>query len=541
MPPTPGLMRLRQKCFACGNFNVQYEFSIGAHRVVRCCNCDLRFVNPQPSDEQLAKIYNEDYALLADVPEGKLHVSDLKQRTARHYLKMIEKYRGIKGGKLLEVGCGSGDMLKLAIQAGFQVLGTDMSPHAIAQALQKIGNQGRVTCCGLEQIDEPPESFDVIVLADVIEHVRDPEFALRKLRSLLRPQGLLFLATPSLDSWSARVMRHRWMDFKLEHLTYFNRSNIQTLLLKCGFEGILVAGNVKHLSFEYIQAHFERYPVFGLTTLGGVLRRLIPKRLRMEPVPIVASGMVVMATRTETQERKLSIVVPAYNEAATLDVLLNRLVLKRIDGLHTEIIVVESNSTDGTREIAEKFEKLGLIRLIKQDRPLGKGSATRLGLEACTGDIVLIQDADLEYDLEDYDALLHPILTGRKAFVLGARHGNGAFKIRHFESQIVLSTFLNCGHWFFTALVNLLFLLRIKDPMTMYKVFRRDCLFGLNFQCNRFDFDYELLIKLVRKGYRPVEVPVNYRSRSFKNGKKVSILRDPWTWVWVLLRLRFKS
>ena len=90
------------------------------------------------------------------------------------------------------------------------------------------------------------------------------------------------------------------------------------------------------------------------------------------------------------------------------------------------------------------------------------------------------------------------------------------------------------------ALVNVLFLLqRLRDPFTMYKVFRRDCLYGLEFCCNRFDFDIELLVKLLRKGYRPLEIPVNYRSRSFKSGKKVNPVRDPWTWLWALLKLRF--
>jgi hypothetical protein len=87
--------------------------------------------------------------------------------------------------------------------------------------------------------------------------------------------------------------------------------------------------------------------------------------------------------------------------------------------------------------------------------------------------------------------------------------------------------------------VNVLFGQRLKDPFTMFKVFRRDCLYGLEFRCNRFDFDYELLVKLIRKGYRPVEIPVNYRSRSFKEGKKVSAFRDPFTWLAALAWLRF--
>lgn len=98
---------------------------------------------------------------------------------------------------------------------------------------------------------------------------------------------------------------------------------------------------------------------------------------------------------------------------------------------------------------------------------------------------------------------------------------------------------LNLGHWFFTTLLNVCYFVRLKDPFTMYKVFRRDCIHGLPFECNRFDFDWEIVIKLIRRGYVPVEIPVNYRSRSFKEGKKVSIIRDPLTWFRAVIRFRF--
>jgi hypothetical protein len=103
-----------------------------------------------------------------------------------------------------------------------------------------------------------------------------------------------------------------------------------------------------------------------------------------------------------------------------------------------------------------------------------------------------------------------------------------------------MAVILNLGHQFFRTLVNLALNAQMTDPFTMYKVFRRDCLQGLRLECNRFDFDWELLIKLVRKGYRPIEIPVAYTSRSFKAGKKISMIRDPLTWMWALAKYRFQ-
>ena len=135
-------------------------------------------------------------------------------------------------------------------------------------------------------------------------------------------------------------------------------------------------------------------------------------------------------------------------------------------------------------------------------------------------------------------ALLEPLLRNRAAFVLGARHGGSKWKMRQFEHQPLVAMILNGAHWFFTALINVFFNASLKDPFTMYKVFRRDCLYGIRFTCDRFDFDWELIIKFLLKGYHPVEIPVNYRSRSFAEGKKVSIIRDPFTWLRVLAKLR---
>ena len=235
----------------------------------------------------------------------------------------------------------------------------------------------------------------------------------------------------------------------------------------------------------------------------------------------------------------LSVIVPIYNEAPTVRESLDAILAKTIPGWTLQIILIESNSTDGTRDLVLPYRSHPRVNLLLEDTPRGKGHAVRAGLAHATGDVIVIQDADLEYDLNDYDVLLAPIAAGRQSFVLGSRHGEGGWAIRKFSDQPVQALILNLAHWGFTLLINAALGIWLRDPFTMYKVFRRDCLASLTFECNRFDFDWELLMKLVRKGHRPIEIPISYKSRSFKEGKKISMFRDPLTWLWAVVKYRF--
>jgi hypothetical protein len=235
----------------------------------------------------------------------------------------------------------------------------------------------------------------------------------------------------------------------------------------------------------------------------------------------------------------ISVVVPVFNESKTVERVLNALLNLEIEDSDLEIVVVESNSTDGSRGIVESYSEEPKIRIIFEDKPRGKGHAVRRGLAETRGEIIIIQDADLEYDIEDYHLLLNPILSGQQALVLGSRHGGkNHWKLRSFQKPL-LSFFYNMAHVLVTSFINILFQLKLNDPQTMFKVFRRDCIEGLDFRCNYFDFDYELLLKIVRKGYKPVEVPVNYTSRSHAEGKKISMWRDAPLGILAIIKMRF--
>lgn len=339
-------------------------------------------------------------------------------------------------------------------------------------------------------------SFDICICIDAVEHARDPVEFLAHLHRALKPGGVLVLITAVADSRPGWFRRNRRVT-KPPQLHYFSRSAILNVLARTGFRGVEASDNGRAIT---------------------VICRADPARAR----PM------------------LSVIVPAYNEGATIRGTLDRLIAKQVAGIDKEIIVVEGNSTDGTREAVLEYRGRPGIQVVLTDRPRGKGHAVRQGLERAEGDFVLIQDADDEYDIDDYDALLEPLRLYQQALVLGSRH-KGHWRMRNFGGQASLTAFMNVGHILLTELFNALYGQRLSDPWTMYKVFRRDCLYHAHLECNRFDFDIELVAKLVRRGFTPLEIPVSYRSRSFAQGKKIRVLRDPWSWIWACLKYRFAA
>jgi len=236
----------------------------------------------------------------------------------------------------------------------------------------------------------------------------------------------------------------------------------------------------------------------------------------------------------------LSVLVPVYNERTTFPVMMGHLLEKTIEGLDIEVVVIESNSTDGTRTEVLKYAGHPGVHTLFQDKPYGKGHALRAGLEIANGDLILFQDADLEYDIDDYDALIEPLMRFETQFVLGARRNAGdcPWNIRRFQNSKSVATYLNIGHALFLALFNFVYKQSLTDPFTMFKVFRRECIYGLRLESNRFDIDNELVIKLLRKGYKPMEVPVNYVARSYQEGKKITPFGDALRWLRALIKFK---
>lgn len=284
-------------CPICGASGVQHLFVKNGYPVYGCRQCQVEFLHPQPDDRVLASIYGKDYFLGESTQASRERTANLKSATACLYLDQIAVPLSFPGARILEVGCGSGDFLLQARARGFDVEGIEYSTHAVEQANRKLGT-GTVQAGTLETSSVPSEHFHAVVACDVVEHVRDPRGFLRKAHACLRPGGLIFLVTPSLDSWSRSWMGHHWMEYKLEHLFYFGRRSLRILLLSTGFTGPTFLNNEKVVSFEYVYHHFRTYSVPVMTSLIAGARRLLPGRALHYPWRIAGSGVIVMAYKS---------------------------------------------------------------------------------------------------------------------------------------------------------------------------------------------------------------------------------------------------
>jgi glycosyltransferase involved in cell wall biosynthesis len=224
---------------------------------------------------------------------------------------------------------------------------------------------------------------------------------------------------------------------------------------------------------------------------------------------------------------KLSVVIPCYNEKSTVAEIVRR--VRAVELAH-EIIVVDDGSSDGTREVLAQLPAGDDLKVIYHDRNLGKGAAVRTGFKNATGEVFLIQDADLEYDPREYPILLKPIEEGISKVVYGSRFLGGPRKAMFFWNMVANRTL--------TLVTNMLYDSIISDMETCYKVFRAEVIRGIPLRSRRFDFEPEITAKVLKRGYRIYEVPISYNGREWEEGKKIT-WRDGVIALWTLIRYRF--
>jgi dolichol-phosphate mannosyltransferase len=234
-----------------------------------------------------------------------------------------------------------------------------------------------------------------------------------------------------------------------------------------------------------------------------------------------------------TEAKKLTVVIPVYNEQSTIREVVARVCEVDLFGLEREVVICDDGSTDRTpltlQEISAAHSQI--VRVHTSPTNLGKGAAVRLGMSIATGDLIIIQDADLELDPGEYSEILQPILQGKAEVVYGSR-------FLQKSNRIPLRT--RIGNRLLTWLTNVLFAARLTDMETAYKAFRREVVQDLRLRCVRFDFEPEITAKLLRRGYNILEVPISYRPRTVAQGKTISWL-DGVEAVFALLRCRLSS
>ncbi len=229
-------------------------------------------------------------------------------------------------------------------------------------------------------------------------------------------------------------------------------------------------------------------------------------------------------------ELKLSVVIPAYNEKATIEKLLARVAAAPLPaGVSLEMVVVDDGSRDGTRELLRELVQRAAppFVYVEHERNQGKGAAVRTGFARAGGDILLVQDADLEYSPNDYPVLLQPFLDGQADVVFGSRFLGGPHRVLFFWHSV--------GNRFLTTLSNMFTDLNLSDMETCYKVFKAEVLRGMELRSNRFGIEPELTARVAKTRARIYEVPISYHGRTYAEGKKIG-WKDGFSAIWAILR-----
>jgi len=229
--------------------------------------------------------------------------------------------------------------------------------------------------------------------------------------------------------------------------------------------------------------------------------------------------------------QKISIIIPVYNEISTLEEILDKVEKTSFCSLEKEIILVDDESSDGTTALLKELEGSSKYKIYFHSKNMGKGAAIRTALEYATGDIIVIQDADLEYDPEDYNNLLPIIIENKADVVYGSRFleekMSGAFKLSHYFGNKIL-----------TLLTNILYGTTLTDMETCYKAFRADVIKKIDIKSNRFDFEPEITAKVLKMKSHLLEVPISYYGRGHQEGKKIT-WKDGFSAIRALIKYRF--
>jgi SAM-dependent methyltransferase len=525
------------KCNLCGydNFKVVYDiagkdsdgqrqvYKITAPgnlqnnlRLVRCLRCGLVYANPTSSIEE---IYRQ-YAQLED----ELYIAEEKGRriAAKAILKKIARYKG--GKRLLEVGCAAGFLLDEARSLGWEVYGVDPSRWLLNFADKKFGL--KLICGPLGNAEFAPNYFDVIILADVLEHFISPKEEIEKLRSILKPGGILYISTPDIDSFMSRVFKAKWWGIQKGHLYYFSKKTLSNLLDVCGFRPVGYASYKRVFSIDYWQKRLGNYnknlaKLFGFFTGFFFLKNrllgvsfydqieVFSRKKRL--VSFIADDEKIV--HSEKIKMKTIVVLPAYNAAKTLALTVRDIPNELVD----EVILVDDASRDNTVGVASE---LGLKVFV---HPKNKGyganqktcykQALEMGAE-----IVVMVHPDYQYDPTVISRMIEPIQKKSADAVFGSRMMKGGaleggMPLWKHNLNILL-----------TALENVVLGTYLTEYHSGFRAYSAKYLNTVNFMANSdsFIFDNEIVVQGVLHYLKIEEIPI--KTRYFEEASTIKFI-----------------
>lgn len=519
---------LRQtRCNLCGsnNYAVVYKaysgdiaaelktYKISDHsvgkplRIVKCQKCGLIYVNPKPP--VISLVHN--YVNMVD----NVYIEEEAGRrlSAQSILRILKRFK--KKGRLLDIGCASGFLLDEARKKGWQVYGVELSTWAVDYATKKL-SLDNIFQGVLKNADYPDNYFDAIVMKDAIEHLTDPRGTLIEIRRILKPDGILCVNTPNIDSLVSRILRARWWGIKQSHLYYFSRDTLHKMLNTTGFVPVKTKSHSRVFSLKYWVSRFKVYNQAIYKLLIFLIdRKIITNRLFC----INAGDQIEVYARkarklkyieelerapsvTLKKKMKVVAVLPAFNAAKTLRKTIADIPKESVD----DIILVDDASRDNTAHIAKN---LGIkVFVHKKNRGYGANQKTCYEKALADGaDIVVMVHPDYQYDPRIIPQLIEPVKSGRADAVFASRMMKGGA----LEGGMPL--WKHNANILLTAVENVIFGTFLTEYHSGFRAYSANLLRTVKFELNSdgFIFDTEIIAQILLNNFKIEEIPIKTR------------------------------
>ncbi|MGH7198632.1 MAG: methyltransferase domain-containing protein [Candidatus Omnitrophota bacterium] len=484
--------------------------------ILCCMTCGLVYAVPEVSGQEIDRGYSK----MVD-PD---YVREEKGRTeqARIVLSRVAKFKN--RGKLLDVGCGPGFFLAEAKRQGWEVAGVDLSAWAKQYCKEHYGIE--IAQGGLEQAAWPDQSFDVVVMNDVLEHLTDPKGTLREIRRILKNDGVLYISTPDINSFFSRVLRARWWGINKYHLFYFSRKTIERLFEVVGLRKLQYSSYPRVFSVNYWAMRLEPYPAFvhkafrWVTRFNGSGEGLLKIDL-FDQIGVIArkvarldsiAGETGAGREPAPPRMKVTAVLPAFNAEKTLE----RTVADIPKEAVSEIILVDDASRDHTVAIAEK---LGL-KVFRHEKNRGYGANQKTCYEKALesgADIVVMVHPDYQYDPKIIPQLVEPIQRGRADAVFGSRMMKGG------ALEGGMPMWKHNANILLTAFENVMLGTYLTEYHSGFRAYSAKLLKRVRYKENSdgFLFDTEIIIQAVANRFKIEEIPI--RTRYFEEASTIKL------------------